>query len=449
MRRRTEGWLVDAQTKYAKTADGLHIAYQAVGAGPLDLVVVPNWITHVEGQWEIPAIARAFERFASFSRLIVYDQRGTGMSDPVPLDALPTLEQRMDDISAVMGAVGSEHAALFAWESAGPLAMLFAATYPDRTSALVLANVYACVLRDDDFPIGAPPELIESWLTQVPDSWGRAVPVPGLSHDQDERTIAMWARYQRQAASPGTAQALIRMLTTHDVRRVMGDIHVPTLVLAHQPPVETFQPYVANSRYLAERIPDAKLVEIGGEAPADMNVFVDEVQEFLTGVRQAPEADRVLATVLFSDIVGSTERAAKVGDREWRELLDQHDELVRRQLERFRGAEVKTLGDGFMATFDGPARAIRCAAAIREAVQRLDIRVRVGIHTGEVELRGDDVGGIAVHIAARVAALAGPSEVLVSRTVTDLVAGSGIAFADRGAHELKGVPGSWELYAVA
>ena len=439
---------MDASTQYARTADGLHIAYQVVGGGPLDLVMVPNWITHVEGQWEVPVIARALERFASFSRLIVYDQRGTGMSDPVPLDALPTLEQRMDDITAVMDAVGSEHAALFAWESAGPLACLFAATYPDRTSALVLANAYACVLRDDDFPIGAPPELLETWLQQVPDSWGRAVAIPGLSQDQDERTVAMWARYQRQAASPGTAQALIRMLVTHDVRRVLGDIHVPTLVLAHQPPVETYQPYVANSEFLAERIPDAKLLEIGGDAPADMNVFVDEVQEFLTGVRDAPEADRVLATVLFSDIVGSTERAAKLGDREWRSLLDAHDDLVRRQLDRFRGTEVKTLGDGFMATFDGPARAIRCAAAIREAVERLDVRVRIGIHTGEVELRGDDVGGIAVHIAARVAALAGAAEVLVSRTVTDLVAGSGIEFAERGAHELKGVPGSWQLYSL-
>jgi class 3 adenylate cyclase len=304
-------------------------------------------------------------------------------------------------------------------------------------------------LEAEDFPIGAPLEFTQTRIEQIPEFWGTAQAVEGLTENDDPRTMNIWARYQRQAASPGTASAMIRSMMESDVRAVLPNLRVPTLVMWHESPANRAWEYAPLSRYLAEHIPDAKLLEIGGDQPAELNVFIDEIREFLTGVREeSTDADRVLATVLFSDIVGSTELAARLGDREWGALLYAHHDVVRRQLERFRGSEVKTLGDGFLATFDGPARAIRCASAICDAARRLDLEVRVGLHTGEVEFREGDVGGIAVHIAARVAALAEASQVLVSRTVTDLVTGSGIRFDDAGTHELKGVPGAWQLFSV-
>lgn len=435
------------KTSYARSGE-LHVAYQAIGDGPIDVVLVPNWITHVEAMWEIPSIARALERLAAFARTIVYDHRGTGLSDPVPLDAMPTLEARMEDMFAVMDDAGVERAALIGYSSAGPLASLFAATHPHRTSALVLANSYARLVAAPDFAIGLPVDEVTALFEAAVHAWGRAEPVAGWNERDDARTLEMWARYQRQAASPGTAAAMVRMVVQNDIRRVLGDIRVPTLVLSHAGPGFLGTRRHDHARYLADQIPYAKMVDVAGNEPADLTVFIDEIRGFLTGVPDAPDPDRVLATVLFSDIVGSTERAVSLGDREWRALLDRHDEMVRRQLDRFRGREIRSLGDGFLATFDGPARAIRCAQAIRDGAERLDIDVRIGLHTGEVETRGDDVGGIAVHIAERVSAHAGASEVLVSRTVTDLVAGSGIRFSERGETELKGVPGTWQLFAV-
>ncbi len=438
------------QTKYAK-AGGVHIAYQVLGDGPVDVVLVPNWITHVEAMWEIPSIARSLRRLSSFARVLVYDQQGTGMSDPISLDAPPTLEQRMDEVTAVMNAAGSDHAAIVGFESGSPMAMTFAATYPDRTQALIVLNGYARILEADDYPNGLPALFLDPWFESVVSTWGTVTRVAGAPGPEDE----LWAWYQRQAASPGTVASLIRVLEQTDVRHVLPAIRVPTLVLAHEHP-ELAQYagrpiWTDSSRFVAEHIDGAefRVVQPELDVEADVSFFIDDIREFLTGVRDAPEeTDRVLATVMFSDIVGSTELASSLGDRKYKELLDSHDAMIRRQLDRFRGREVKALGDGFLATFDGPARAIGCANAVRDAAQRLGIRVRIGLHTGEIELRGDDVGGIAVHIAARVAALAGPDEIIVSRTVTDLVAGSGLRFADRGPSALKGVPGEWQLFAV-
>lgn len=437
-------------TKYAK-AGNTHIAYQAVGDGPVDIVLVPNWITHVEAMWEIPSIARYLRRLSSFARVLVYDQRGTGMSDPVSLDAPPTLESRMDEVLAVLDAARSDRAAVVGFESGSPMALLFAATFPDRTQALLIINGYARILRNDDYPNGLPAEFLDPWFDNVVKMWGTTERLAGAAGPEDE----LWARYQRQAASPGTVASLIRVLQSTDVRHVLPAIRVPTLVLAHEHPalmaITGRKIWTESSRYIADNIAGAEFREVqpDNDAEADLSFFIEDIREFLTGVREVPEeSDRVLATVMFSDIVGSTELASKLGDRKYKEVLDSHDEMIRRQLERFRGKEVKSLGDGFLATFDGPARAIACASAVRDAAHRLGIEVRIGLHTGEIELRGDDVGGIAVHIAARVASLAGPSEIIVSRTVTDLVAGSGLQFAERGAQPLKGVPGEWQLFAV-
>lgn len=439
------------QTRYARLEGG-HVAYQVVGDCTLDAVLVPNWITHVEAMWEIPSVERYLRKLATFARVIVYDHLGNGMSDPIPLDRPAPLEQRMDEVTAVMDAAGSERAALIGFESGGPMAILYAATYPDRVSSLVLIDSYPRITTTEGFAIGFPENVVRPFFDLVVASWGSDEPPPGLT-DAQRAEHGLWARYQRQSASPGVMQGLVRQLLAIDVRDVLPAIRVPTLVLYTDDPDllggagQALEPYAA---YMGERIPGAtlKLVpHVKGVEP-DLNFFMDEIREFLTGARGEPEHDRVLATVLFSDIVGSTDHASRMGDRRWKELLDSHDDMVRRQLERFRGKEVKSLGDGFLATFDGPARAIACATAIRDAAHRLGIEVRVGVHTGEVELRGEDVGGIAVHIASRVADRAEPSEVLVSRTVCDLVAGSGLTFTDRGAQELKGVPGEWQLYAV-
>jgi class 3 adenylate cyclase len=438
------------QTKYAKSGN-VHVAYQAIGEGPVDVVLVPNWITHVEAMWEIPSIARYLRRLSSFARVLVYDQQGTGMSDPMLLDAPPTLEARMDEVLAVMNAAGSDRAAVVGFESGSPMAMVFAATHPDRTQALVIINGYARIIEAPDYPNGLPESFMRSWFEGVVDTWGTPTRVAGEAGPEDE----LWAWYQRQAASPGTVAALISVLQDTDVRHVLPTIRTPTLILAHEHPtivqVTGRQMWTESCQYIADNIEGSefRVVHPELETEADLSFFIDDIREFLTGAREAPEeSDRVLATVMFSDIVGSTELAAKVGDREYKELLDAHDAMIRRQLDRFRGREVKALGDGFLATFDGPARAIGCASAVRDAAHRLGIEVRIGLHTGEIELRGDDVGGIAVHIAARVASLAGADEIIVSRTVTDLVAGSGLRFADRGPSALKGVPGEWQLFAV-
>jgi class 3 adenylate cyclase/pimeloyl-ACP methyl ester carboxylesterase len=404
--------------------------------------------------WELPELARSLERLASFARLILFDIRGTGQSDPVALSELPTLEQRMDDIEAVLDAVGSERAVVLGVEYGGPSALLFAASHPERVQALVLADATARLAGSDDYPIGWAAEDLAQVGARVIATWGKVEAfVPGTETPELEAGRERWAKYQRQTASPGVAVALMRMSLDSDVRAILPTIGVPTLVLANRNAEdERVRKQTAHSRYLAEHIRGAAFVEVQGSVPlqpGDLNHFVTEIREFATGVREVAEPDRVLTTVLFSDIVGSTERATAVGDSAWRALLDAHDETIRRQLDRFRGREVKALGDGFMATFDGPARAIRSADAMRSAADRLGLQLRIGIHTGEVEMRGDDVGGIAVHIAARVAGLAGPSEILVSRTVTDLVAGSEIAFDDRGDHALKGVSGEWRLFAVA
>ncbi|MGH2961322.1 MAG: adenylate/guanylate cyclase domain-containing protein [Solirubrobacterales bacterium] len=439
------------ETRYARSGE-FSIAYQVVGEGEFDLVYVPGLVSHLELFWEEPAYARFLHRLASFSRLILIDRLGTGLSDRLPPNEASTYEQRMDDIRAVMDAVGSERAAVLGWSEGAALCAMLAATYPQRTTALVMYGGMPRFLRDEDYPWGMPLETAEEFIDRVPASWGR-----------DEELLRLWApsvadlpeprhwfaRFARLATSPGAAVALFRMTRDLDVRDILPAIRVPTLIV-HRTGDTLIN--VGHSRYMAERIPEAKLIELPGEDHlwwfGDQDAIVDEVQEFLTGARMAPEPDRVLATVMFTDIVASTEHAADLGDSRWRELLERHGSLVRRELEKHRGREVKTTGDGFLATFDGPARGIRCASAITEAVRQLGIEVRAGLHTGECELMNGDVGGIAVHTGARVSAEAAPGEVLVSSTVKDLVAGSGIEFEDRGSRDLRGVPGEWRLYAV-
>jgi len=440
------------ETRYARAGDRVHLAYQVVGAGPLDLVWVPDWFNHVELQWEEPRRARLLERLASFSRLIVFNKRGEGLSDPVPLDRLPTLESWMEDVGVVLDVAGSTSAAIVGESVGGPVAVLFAATYPMRTRALVLVNSYACVTRHDDYPAGLPPQARDKVIELLSARWGGISPLlnaqaPSVVNDDGYQEFA--ARYQRLAGSPGTVAAMIPMLMGVDVRPVLDSIQAPTLVV-HRAANNFIPP--AHGHYLAEHIPGARYVEVPGADHfpelGDADTLLGEIQEFLTGIREAPAPDRVLATVLFTDIADSTSRAVTLGDHRWRTLLDDHDRAVRRQLERYRGHVVNPTGDGLLATFDGPARAIRCACAISDAVRALGLDARVGLHTGEIEQRGDDIAGIAVHIGQRVSQAAEPGEVLVSRTVVDLVAGSGIDFEDRGEHKLKGVPAPWHLYRV-
>ena len=441
-----------SETRYARSGD-VNIAYQVIGDGPFDLVYVPGWVSNIELMWEEPGYARFLERLGTFSRLIIFDKRGTGLSDPVSIDALPTLEERMDDVRAVMDAVGSQRAALLGHSEGGNMCVLFTATYPERTTALILLGCYAKRVYSEDYP-WAPTveertrEIAETEATWgSPEAWTFRKLAPSKHGDQ---AFESWiARYVRQSASPRAAAALLRMNTQIDVREVLPTIGVPTLLVYRTGDPDV---HVEEGRYIAARIAGSKFVELPGNDhlmwTGDPETVLDEVEEFLTGVRRGPDPDRVLATVLFTDIVGSTETAARLGDREWHALLERHHHVVRRELARWRGREVDTAGDGFLATFDGPARAIRCAVAVSEGVRGLGVQVRAGLHTGEVEVSGEAVRGIAVHIGSRVAALAGPDEVLVSRTVADLVAGSGIALADRGEHALKGVPGTWRVYAV-
>jgi class 3 adenylate cyclase/pimeloyl-ACP methyl ester carboxylesterase len=437
----------DVSTRYAESGD-FNIAYQVVGEGPRDLVLVPGFVSHVEVAWEHPPYERFMRRLASFARVIVFDKRGSGLSDP--LVGEPNFEQRMDDIRAVMDAAGSERAAVLGISEGASMAALFAALHPDRANALILYGVFARGSASDAYPWAPAVEEWDSMLEDLPEAWGEGaslfVLAPGKL--QDETFRKWWGRFERMSASPRVVTEALRLDSRMDITELLSTIQAPTLVLHREG--DFFN--VEGGRFVSERIPDANLVVLKGENHwpwiDDTDAIVDEVEQFLTGVRGAPEPDRVLATVMFTDIVASTERAAELGDRRWRSVLDDHESLVRRELDRFHGREVKTTGDGFLVTFDGPARAIRCAWAIAEEVRSLGIEIRAGLHTGECELRNSDVGGIAVHIGSRVQSRADPSEVLVSSTVKDLVAGSGIEFADRGEHELKGVPDRWHLFAV-
>jgi pimeloyl-ACP methyl ester carboxylesterase len=438
------------ETRYARSGE-LHIAYQVVGDGAMDLVYVPSWISQVEHYWDEPLVARYFNRLASFSRLIMFDRRGSGLSDPVP--RAPTLEEQMDDVVAVMDAAGSERAAVFALLEGGAMAALFAATHPERTGALVLYEAQPRMSWAPDYDWAMHREEREAFLRDGGlTNWGDGSRIMSLSPKSadNSRLLNWYARLERLSASPGTALQLMRMNGEVDVRAVLPTISVPTLVL-HRAQDQFID--IRHSRYLAEHIPGARLVELPGEEAlsfgGDGVSELDEIEEFLTGTRHRRDSERILATVMFADIVDSTRRAAEMGDRRWRDLLESMAGSVGRELTRFRGRAVKTMGDGFLATFDGPARGIRCAAAIRDGARsQFGLEVRSGLHTGEIELIGDDVGGIAVHIGARVGASAAAGEVLVSGTVKDLVVGSGIVFEDRGETELKGVPGRWHLWAA-
>ncbi len=436
------------QTRYARSGE-VNIAYQVVGSGPIDLVFVAGWVSNIDAFWQEPAVARFFERLASFSRLILFDKRGTGLSDRVPEDRLPTLEQRMDDVRAVMDAAGSERAALFGVSEGGPMCVLFAATFPQRTSALVMYGSYARRMWAPDYPWAPGPEERERWYQALQAGWAEGADVESLAPSADQRFREWWARYLRMSASPGAAIALGRMNTQIDVRAVLPAVKVPTLVL-HRSGDRDID--IGGSRWLAAQIDGARFVELAGvdhlAFVGDPDALLDGVEEFLTGVRRGPEPDRVLATIAFTDIVDSTRRAADLGDRAWRDLLSKHHQTVRGLLERFRGRELDTAGDGFCAAFEGPARAIRCAQAIEQELTRLGLAVRAGIHTGECEVLGDKLAGIAVHIAARIAATAAAGEIRVSSTVRDLVSGSGIDFDDLGATGFKGVPGEWRVFRV-
>ena len=441
--------LEDRVVQYAASGDA-HLAYMTVGDGPVDLVWSSPGVSNVEF-WDMPVLNDVGERLASFSRLITYDQRGAGLSDPVPLDALPTLEERVDDIRAVLDAAGSEQAAIVGQGHGGPACILFAGTYPDRVSSLVLYDTYARWIRDHDYPAGMPVAATMRYRELVRSVWGKGGSIEAFipSLAQDEEARRHWARLERMGASMAAIDGLMAMWTETDVRDILPLIRVPTLVIQR---TDDVQFRVGHGRYLAEKIPGAKYVEFPGSdhfwVGDDLDSIPGEIEEFVTGRRSQVAADRFLATVMFTDIVDSTARASEIGDHSWRRLLDRHDDIVGHQLERYRGSAMHHLGDGVMATFDGPGRAITCACAIRDAVRGLGLEVRAGLHTGEIERRGDNVSGVGVHIAARVASLAGPGEVLVSSTVKDLVVGSGIAFEDRGSHALKGVADEWRLLSV-
>jgi pimeloyl-ACP methyl ester carboxylesterase len=439
---------VKPDTKYARSGD-VNIAYQVVGDGPRDLVLVPGWISNIEVFWEDPGMKRFLERLASFSRLILFDKRGTGLSDRIA--DMPNLETRMDDVRAVMDAVRSPRAALVGYSEGGPMCALFGATYPDRTSALITIGSFARRTWRADYPWGPTDEEFGAFIEATVRGWGGPVGfderAPSIAQDPAARD--WWARMLRQGASPGANRALLSMNREIDIRPILGAIRVPTLILHNAGdravPVEA-------SRYMAEHIPAAKYVELTGDDHApwvgNADAIVDEIEEFLTGVRHGAEIDRVLATVMFTDIVDSTRKATELGDRRWRDVLDQHHALVRAEVNRYRGRELDTAGDGFLAAFDGPARGVRAACTISDAVRRLGVDVRVGLHTGECEVLGSKLAGIAVHVGARIASAAHAGEVLVSSTVKDLVAGSGLRFRERGPHELKGIPGAWQLYSV-
>ena len=436
-------------TRYAEAADGTSLAYQVFGDGPRDLVLVWGAFSHIELLWENANVARILGRLASFCRVVHFDRRGVGMSDRPP--GVSTLETRMEDVRAVMDSAGCERATHFGESEGGPMSILFAATYPERTNGLVLYGPLLRLIRDDDFPWALEIGDITQFADTLLADWGSEDTIgfwaPSLVDDPAARRF--FSRLVRQSSSPGAARQLILTNAETDVRSILPAVTVPTLVLHRR---DDLAVPVGQGRFAAEHILDARYVELDGAdhllMAGDPDVLVDEIEEFLTGMRGRHDADRVLATVMFTDIVASTRRLAEIGDRRWRSLLDQHDTVVRHQLARFSGRELNTTGDGLISAFDGPARAIRCAQAITEAVRSLGIEARVGLHTGECEVRGEELAGLAVHIAARVCELAASGEVLVSSTVKDLVAGSGIAFSERGTHALKGVPDEWRLFAV-
>ena len=429
-------------TQYAKSGD-VHIAYQVFGEGAINLVMVPGFVSNVENYWDEPDLARFLNRLASYARVVTFDKRGTGMSDRVA--ELPGLDQRMDDLRAVMDAAGMEQAALLGISEGGALAVLFAATYPERCRALALYGAFSRFSYW--FPTA---EALTAFFAYVERSWGTGGSVQRFapSRASDSTFQRWWGRNERLGASPAAVTALMRMNSQIEIRDILPAVQAPTLVI-HRTGDKTVS--VEGGRDVAARIPGARLFELSGVdhlfyVGENADEISDAVEEFLTGSRAPVDVDRVLATVLFTDIVGSTEKAVALGDQRWRDLLDKHHAAIRRHLARFRGREVKTTGDGFLATFDGPARGVRCACAIAEEIRALGLEVRAGLHTGECEMMGDDVGGIAVHIGARIAALAGAGEVLVSSTVKDLTAGAGLRFAERGAKTLKGIPGEWRLF---
>jgi class 3 adenylate cyclase len=441
------------ETQYAW--DGrVHVAFQRFGAGDSDVVVVHEWLSHQDVRWEQPELARFLERFGRFARVLTFDKRGCGLSDPVALEAMPTLEEWGDDVITVLNAAGVSRTALVGIGAGGPMCMLVAACHPERVDALVLVNTTARYLRAADYPHGLPQPLAQRVLADVERAarMGTGYPLAadgallGRARAEDEELRDWLARYRRMSVSPATWLATDRFIVETDVRGVLAAISAPTLVLHRR---DNAWMRVAHGRYLAQHIPNARLVELSGDEHVpyvgDVHALMGEIEEFLTGERAPPLSERVLATMLFVDIVDSTAIASAVGDSSWRELLERWEAMVARQLRRYRGHRVHGTGDGLLATFDGPARAIHCAMAIRDASQPLGLRVRTGLHTGEIELRGDDIGGIAVHVAARICARAGPDAVLVSSTVADLVAGSDLAFSSRGHHTLKGVPRAWEL----
>jgi class 3 adenylate cyclase len=437
------------ETSYARLGD-LHLAYQVLGEGPPDILPLDYWISHVEAQWDAPPLAALRERLASFGRVIMFDKRGSGLSDPVSTSQMPILETWMDDAVAVLDAVRSEKVVIIGNLGGGLLAMTLAAAHPERVASLVLVDCFARARKASDFPIGEAAEFFDNSINQIESSAGRGVMLdmfaPSLADDPVMRRA--WSRYERQASSPGSLKTVVQFISEGDVRSVLPSIRVPTLVI--QRAGGPFQ--APHGRYLAEHIRGARYLELPGADKfiwaGDTESILAEIQDFVTGVRPAPTPVRVLATVLFTDIVASTRRAAEMGDHRWRELLAEHFRVVRRQLDRFRGREIKTVGDGILATFDGPERAVRCAAAIRDGVRDLGLGLRAGLHTGEIELEEDDIAGLAVHISARISSMANEGEILVSSTVRDLVVGSGLEFADRGSHELKGVPGEWRIFAV-
>jgi class 3 adenylate cyclase len=439
------------ETRYAQSGD-LSIAYQVAGEGELDLVFVPGFISNADLSWQAPLFGEFFRRFASFARMITFDKRGTGLSERTL--GFGSAEDRMDDIRVVMDAAECERAALVGISEGGPLTTLFAATYPERVSALVLWGTFARIQLARDYPVGVDPTIVDPFIEGLVARWntGKALRYFISDIPTDPETSAFIARYERTAATPSMVREIMRRNCEIDVRSALPAVNVPTLVVhRHNDNAVPFE----CGQYLADHIDGARLLDLpgawhlNGSAGGEVDAL-DAVEEFLTGRRHEEpiEVDRVLKTVVFTDIVGSTERAAELGDRRWRELLDAHDSTIRRELGRYRGEEVATTGDGFLAAFDGPGRAINCARTIATHSRDLGIEIRAGVHTGECELRGKDLAGIAVHIGARVAALAGPSEVLVTSTVRDLVNGSGIDFDDRGLHALKGVPGEWQILAV-
>lgn len=436
-------------THYVKSRDAF-IAYQVIGDGPFTLVFVPGFVSNLEFMWEEPSLSRQLNRLSSFCRLICFDKLGTGLSDRN--HAVQTLEDRMEDVLAVLDAVGVERTALLGFSEGGPMSILFAATYPQRISALVLYGSFAKGSYSEDYPWALKPQQFEYWLQNIPNIWSN----PGMdlaywapSMVNDERFRLWWQKFIHLSASPGGAMELIRMYQQIDVRAILSTIQIPTLILHRKNDRATL---VDGGRYLAQHIPNAQYVELAGQDHIwwtdKEGDIVTEIEEFLTGMRSTMETDRMLATVLFTDIVNSTIRAMALGDAQWSRLLENHHHMIRREIQRFRGREVKTTGDGFLAVFDGPSRAIRCAVAICEAVQTLGIEIRAGLHTGECMITGDDISGVSVHIAARVLSQANANEILVSSTVKDLVVGSGIQFVERGLHQLKGVGGEWRLFGV-